>query len=159
MKQNKSYLTFSSSDSSFNKYPEVSLNNLSFFLFFFQSAMGLCLSLESPSFDYIYVNSLRDFCVVRFSNPLDRPPFSEAFLFRCFFVLLSLLYVIKYNLSSIISNYFYIFLVYSEYKVQIVYFILLFSCCLYRLYRAGSLTPKNARRRSTPYFLSIFKYL
>lgn len=61
MKQNKSYLTFSSSDSSFNKYPEVSLNNLSFFIFFFQSAMGLCLSLESPSFDYIYVNSLRDF--------------------------------------------------------------------------------------------------
>ena len=117
MKQNKSYLTFSSSDSSFNKYPEVSLNNLSFFIFFFQSAMGLCLSLESPSFDYIYVNSLRDFCVVKFSNPLDRPPFSEAFLFRCFFVLLSLLYVIKYNLSSIISNYFYVFLIYSEYKV------------------------------------------
>lgn len=86
MKQNKSYLTFSSSDSSFNKYPEVSLNNLSFFIFFFQSAMGLCLSLESPSFDYIYVNSLRDFFVVRFSNPLDRPPFSEALilLLLCF---------------------------------------------------------------------------
>ena len=47
MKQKKSYPTFSSSDSSFNKYPEVSLDNLSFFLFFFQSAMGLCLSLES----------------------------------------------------------------------------------------------------------------
>ena len=46
--KNKSYLTFSSSDSSFNKYPEVSLNNLSFFLFFFQSAMGLCLFIESP---------------------------------------------------------------------------------------------------------------
>ena len=84
--QNKSYLTFSSSDSSFKKYPEVSLNNLSFFIFFFQSAMGLCLSLESPSFDYIYVNSLRDFFVVRFSNPLDRPPFSEALilLLLCF---------------------------------------------------------------------------
>ena len=117
MKQNKSYLTFSSSDSSFNKYPEVSLNNLSFFIFFFQSAMGLCLSLESPSFDYIYVNSLRDFFVVRFSNPLDRPPFSEAFLFVASLFLLSSLYNIKYNLSSVISNYFYFFLVYSEYKV------------------------------------------
>ena len=137
MKQNKSYLTFSSSDSSFNKYPEVSLNNLSFFIFFFQSAMGLCLSLESPSFDYIYVNSLRDFFVVRFSNPLDRPPFSEAFLFVASLFLLSSLYNIKYNLSSVISNYFYIFLIYSEYKVWIVYFISSFhSCCLYRLYRS-----------------------
>ena len=79
--------------------------------------MGLCLSLESPSFDYIYVNSLRDFFVVRFSNPLDRPPFSEAFLFVASLFLLSSLYDIKYNLSSVISNYFYFFLVYSEYKV------------------------------------------
>ena len=86
--QNKSYLTFSSSDSSFNKYPEVSLNNLSFFIFFFQSAMGLCLSLESPSFDYIYVNSLRDFLLVNFNNPLDRPPCSEDFCFFSSFLLL-----------------------------------------------------------------------
>lgn len=33
--QNKSYLTFSSSDSSFMKYPEVSLNNLSFYYLVF----------------------------------------------------------------------------------------------------------------------------
>ena len=85
--------------------------------------MGLCLSLESPSFDYIYVNSLRDFFVVRFSNPLDRPPFSEAFLFVASLFLLSLLYDIKYNLSSFISNYFYIFLLFYEHIVCIIYFL------------------------------------
>ena len=50
--------------------------------------MGLCLSLESPSFDYIYVNSLRDFLLVNFNNPLDRPPCSEDFCFFSSFVLL-----------------------------------------------------------------------
>ena len=43
------------------------------------------------------------------------------FFLSCF--LLSSLYFIKYNLSSIISKYFYIFLVFSEYIVTKFYFI------------------------------------
>ena len=71
MKQKKSCPTFSSSDSSFMKYPEVSLYNLSFFIFCFKCAMDLFLSYESPPLiTCIYVNSFRD-CMMMDSIDTD----------------------------------------------------------------------------------------
>ena len=101
------------------------ITSLSFILFFYllwASAFHWNLLLRLH-----LCKLIKRFCTGEFYCPIGPSSFSEVFSSFSFFLLscflLSLLYPIKNNLSSVFSIYFYIFYVLSEYIVYIVCFL------------------------------------